>query len=180
MVTAFYSSHGELGPFGNVRDNPGDTRHDPAKQRIVCTWLSGTIAQAPSHSQPSYFQIHRRWKSRPRMQTSKFKLNSYSLGSTANVKMLRPSLHLTYPTLPIGSLVTLASCCSVISSAWLARKRWLFDFSRPTTWPRLGFPCRSNSTVYVCRNQYGVLCSMSLLTSITASPSALSSILGDP
>lgn len=55
----------------------------------------------------------------------------------------------THPLLPIGSLIPVDSCCRVVSSPWLARKRYPFFFKRPTTCPRKGLPSRLKSTVYV-------------------------------
>jgi len=75
-------------------------------------------------------------------------LHHHSRDPSPSAKTFRPpsTLH-TVPRLPICSSDMLLSVRNVRSSAWFARKRWLFDVKRPTMCPRLGVPSRAYSTV---------------------------------
>ena len=76
---------------------------------------------------------------------------NYSLGVLCKEKRFRPDSWscFTIPFLPIGSVVLLESCCSVLMSPWLATNRSPLSLMRPTMKPRDGLPLRSYSTVYV-------------------------------
>jgi hypothetical protein len=77
---------------------------------------------------------------------------SYKFAVMSKLKRFRPFVspsRNTAPVLPIGSFWGFKSSRIVLGSAVFARKRCPFFFRRPITYPRLGPPLLSNSTVYV-------------------------------
>lgn len=109
----------------------------------------------------------------------------YNFEGSSNVNKPLPffrSSCQTHPVLPTISFAPLAICRNVFSSPWLAKKRLLLLFKRPTMWPISGVPSRLNSTVYVCgeisTNHQGPKSQECIFTSTIASPFASSSVSG--